>query len=87
MGFIINELIVNIIKHAKATKCDIGIKLENGFCKFEVTENGLGFDKNNVKRGLGLNSIEQRINDLGGEMLFNSHEDSFTVIGQFKYSN
>ncbi len=57
---IIQEQLHNIQKHAKATKVDIKVEvLENKFC-LSIEDDGIGFDQDLKKAGIGLQNIKRR---------------------------
>ena len=70
---VIQELVNNSIKHALASKITIVVRREDRIT-IEVSDNGIGFAKNNQKTvtGSGLTSIRNRISLYGGEMFIDS---------------
>ena len=91
-GLIINELITNAIKHAfsdtrKGYIC-LNLKQENNIICLEVKDNGVGippgFDFNNTNT-LGLQLVNTLIDQLDGEIKFNSKKGKGTeVLIKFK---
>lgn len=81
---IISELLINIIKHAKATEIKVIIEKDNNFCKFTIIDNGIGFSFNPNKIegriGFGLFSISERIESLGGKFVIKSKANSGTKV-------
>ena len=80
---IIKELITNSIKHAKCT--EIKVKMSNLDKSLEiiVSDNGTGFLLNQVKndKSLGVLTIMQNIEDMGGCLKFESGNGSkFTIL-------
>ncbi len=65
---IIQELITNIIKHAQATEVSISLTNHDAMLNLMIEDNGIGFDATILpqKEGMGLNSIEKRIEHLEG---------------------
>jgi signal transduction histidine kinase/FixJ family two-component response regulator len=69
---IFQESLNNIAKHAKADHIRITAKRNGDFLKFQVEDNGRGFDFQNLEngeeamKGLGLASIKERMRILGG---------------------
>jgi two-component system, NarL family, sensor kinase len=65
---ILQELINNTLKHAKAT--EILIQLNGGQYGINITfeDNGLGFDYQHISKGLGLKNIEKRISAMNGTL-------------------
>lgn len=73
----VRELLINVIKHAKATQARVFIRREGKYLKITVDDNGVGFpaEKINNKRanleevwGFGLFSIEERLHYYGGSI-------------------
>ncbi len=72
----IQEAINNAIKHANATK--ITIKLTKH--EIQIYDNGIGFDKNSVAAGNGLNNMHQRVKELGYKLILESKQNEGTMI-------
>lgn len=71
----IQELIANIIKHAEATKASIQFTQHEDRLNIIVEDNGRGFDMAAIKRsqnGMGLGTIEKRIEHLEGTFTVDS---------------
>ena len=72
------ELLVNVIKHAKASIAVVILEEKLGSYVITVKDNGIGFivgnETGNVSNNghFGLFSIQERLTDLGGELLINS---------------
>jgi len=62
------EAFTNIVKHAQASACYIKIKTEDNTLQLEVSDNGKGLPLNN-HAGIGLTSMRERANELGGECM------------------
>jgi len=80
---IIQELVTNIIKHANASEASISITQHEDSLNIIVEDNGSGFDhKQNVMNdnGMGLDSIERRVEHLEGSMEVDSSEGNGTTI-------
>lgn len=74
---IVNELIQNVIKHAKATQISIEITQSTRKYFIAVRDNGIGFDSKSFKitsksRGFGLLSIKERIENFKGHFYIHS---------------
>jgi len=69
---ICQEIFNNILKHAKATALDILIHHTNDYLQIKISDNGVGFEKEKVKHGLGLKNIKLRSEVIGGEFDFDS---------------
>jgi len=79
---IIQELITNIIKHSEATSANISITNHQDSLSIIVEDNGKGFDIKKIQRkdGMGLSSIERRVEHLEGTMEVDSTEGNGTTI-------
>jgi signal transduction histidine kinase len=80
---VVQELMTNTIKHAKATELDIHLNQHDSTLNIVVEDNGIGF--NNAKSGkeqsgMGLLSIERRINALGGSVIIESKPSNGTSV-------
>jgi PAS domain S-box-containing protein len=75
---IIQEALNNVLRHAKASQVHVHIQLFEDRVSVEVTDNGAGFEPDlaAMGRGLGLMSIKERAQRLGGDV------DIESVLGQ-----
>jgi len=79
---IVQELVTNIVKHAHATEASISLTQHDNELNIMVEDNGKGFKvgKLNEKDGMGLGSIERRIEHLEGAMEVDSTPRRGTLI-------
>ena len=79
---IIQELVNNVIKHAKATQLKIELIKKNKDLIINVSDNGKGFDvvNNQTTSGSGLHSIKNRLDLLNGTMTINSTEGAGSIV-------
>ena len=69
---ILQELTNNTIKYADASHIKLGIYCSNKYCHFEYSDNGKGFNPVKVKKGVGFESINTRIESYNGKLQFHS---------------
>lgn len=74
---IAQETITNIDKHAEASRIDFHFRQSRSSVALKIVDNGVGFDKNIKRKGLGLKSIETRVQFLRGKY----HVDSKKNVG------
>lgn len=68
---IIQEFIQNSIKHARCREIIIYLSLADGDIRMSLNDDGIGFDADqHMHRGMGLGSIQRRIQKLGGTYLW-----------------
>ena len=77
---IIQELISNAVKHAEASKILLQVTRENDLLLISVEDNGKGFDPKTVKRNMGMNNIEKRIQLLNGKLQTDSEPGKGTTV-------
>lgn len=68
---IVLELTNNVLRHAQAQNAEISLKGEGDFLKLSVTDDGTGFVSDNAT-GLGLSSIQVRVDELNGKLKINN---------------
>ncbi|WP_230407870.1 tetratricopeptide repeat-containing sensor histidine kinase [Flavobacterium hydrocarbonoxydans] len=77
---IIQELLTNTIKHAKATQIDIQFNLIENDLNILFEDNGTGFDTEHFTRGIGFINLENRTKQLQGSFLIDSKLKRGTII-------
>lgn len=73
----LKELLTNASKYSKATKMDIDLDINEKYVRLYVKDNGVGCA--NIKEGMGIAGIRERISNLGGSVAV-SGKDGFTVV-------
>lgn len=76
---IAQELLNNIIKHAKATRVDIQLLRTKGVVVLIVEDDGVGMGSAPSKGGLGLRNLHDRARILQGALEFTGQEGRGTV--------
>lgn len=69
---IIQESLNNSLRHANASLVTISLFLQNGQLHTLVQDNGIGFQKENIKKGAGLKNIQNRIYLINGTLQMES---------------
>lgn len=79
---IIQELVTNIIKHAEATEATIHITNHDDSLNIMVEDNGKGFNTKKISKntGMGIHSIDKRIENLGGTVTIESEKNKGTTV-------
>ena len=70
---IVQEQIVNILKHAAASAADILICPLDKAILIRITDNGKGFDPLVKRKGIGITNMISRVESYNGEVLIDSH--------------
>ena len=67
------EALANVARHSGATRADVRLAWEHGALILVVQDDGRGFDADDVEgRGVGLRSMRERAEALGGALLVSS---------------
>lgn len=80
---IIQELTTNVIKHAEANEITIHLTNHDDSLNIMVEDNGKGFNPNKItlkSDGMGLGSIDKRVDHLHGSMAIESEPQKGTTI-------
>ena len=83
------EAINNIVKHAGATEASINLQI-GGNITLTVTDNGKGFETDNIDKGLGLYTMRARTEAMKGTFEIVSDKGTgthITIIIPTKYHN
>src|SRR5262249_33734622 len=74
------EALQNAAKYAAATKVRVMLSNGSGELRFEVVDDGRGFDPSSTTYGSGLQGIADRLAALGGELVVTSAPDDGTAV-------
>jgi signal transduction histidine kinase len=74
------EALQNAAKYANASETRVALRQANGELRFEVRDNGVGFDPNTAALGRGLQNMQDRIGSLGGSVRLESARGRGTVV-------
>lgn len=80
---VIQELINNILKHAKATKVDLQLIKSDDELTIMLEDNGVGFDYEKMlanKNGIGISNIITRLNYIKGTVVYDTQLSKGTTI-------
>ena len=75
----IKEALTNSIKHGRADKINIDIKLDEDEVRVGISDNGLGCV--NLIKGNGLMGIENKVKAFGGKIIYNREEKQGFNLG------
>ena len=79
---VMQEALRNIGRHAGASQVHVSVRQEHGRIHFSIKDDGKGFDprRQRTTPSLGLASMRQRIELLGGKLRIESSPDRGTAI-------
>jgi signal transduction histidine kinase len=74
------EALNNVAKYANASRAIVRITRDNGMLRFEVADDGEGFDVGSTTHGTGLQGMADRLDALGGRFDVTSSPGTGTTI-------
>ena len=74
------EALQNLAKYAEASRATVRLSDGDGRLRFEVTDDGRGFDATATSYGTGLQGIADRLSALGGELRIRSSPGAGTTV-------
>jgi len=77
---IAQEALGNVAKHAKATEVKVRLSRANGNVCLSVSDDGLGFNRDEKAGGLGLINMRERVHQLHGTFEFHSEPGRGTKL-------
>ncbi len=77
---IVQESLQNCVKHAQCENASVNFECEGNTLKLSVQDDGVGFDMNKGKRGIGLRNIISRVKKVNGTFDIDSKKGKGTTI-------
>lgn len=77
---ILQELLHNVIKHSRAATCTVTFFKNSSNINIKITDDGVGFSINKLKKGIGLQNIYDRIKTIDGHIDIKSATSSGTQV-------
>jgi signal transduction histidine kinase len=77
---ILQEALQNVIRYADAKTITLNFSVEKNNLIVSVNDNGIGFDVNKRKKGIGIKNMKSRIQKLNGVFSIHSEIDKGTII-------
>jgi len=65
---VLQEALANVARHSKADKVAVELKSEGDMVILTIEDNGIGFDEKQIAKGIGLDSMQERLIDINGKV-------------------
>jgi len=79
---IAQEAITNVLRHGKAEHMELNLEMDGMDVVLTVSDDGVDFDVENIEAGLGLLSMRERVNAVGGSLQISSHPGRTSVVAR-----
>ena len=77
---IVQESMQNCVKHAQCSQIDVAMRVDDDMLELSIADNGIGFDTNKGKRGIGLRNVTSRVKKLKGTLKVESTKGKGTNV-------
>jgi signal transduction histidine kinase len=77
---VLQEALANVARHSHANKATVTLKSENGNVVLMIEDNGIGYDAERITRGIGLDSMNERLAGVNGELEISSLKSQGTRV-------
>jgi NarL family two-component system sensor histidine kinase LiaS len=65
---VMQEALANVARHSRASKVTISLNSGNNRVILEIEDDGMGFDVEKIARGVGLDSMQERLAAVNGRL-------------------
>jgi two-component system, NarL family, sensor histidine kinase DesK len=77
LSLAVREGVTNVVRHAQARSCRLRLEQQNGSCRLEIHDDGLGFC---TVEGNGLRGMRERVEMLGGTLERTNRSGTMLII-------
>jgi signal transduction histidine kinase len=77
---VLQEALANVARHSKASRVIVTLKPENGDVQLMIEDNGIGYDAERIVKGIGLDSMKERLAAVNGELEVSSIQSHGTRV-------
>lgn len=76
------EALANAVRHSGGTRIEVEVRVDGRFLELGVNDDGRGIDGEAPRQGVGLASMRQRVDELGGDLLVESAAGGTTMTAR-----
>ncbi|MEA2647634.1 MAG: hypothetical protein QOG61_69 [Candidatus Binataceae bacterium] len=76
------EALANVIRHAAASRVEIGIEKRGARVRLSILDNGKGIDRATDRGGMGLDGLNERLELMGGRLRVESKAGSTRLVAE-----
>jgi len=74
------EALANVARHSGASTVEIDLTYSADSVKLSLHDNGQGFDPATIQKGVGLDSMQERLKAIGGSLMVESQPGNGTTV-------
>jgi hypothetical protein len=78
--YILREILVNMRKHSRAKLASVKFEKDYNSLKIRYTDNGIGINDLNQRKGTGIHNTENRIESIGGDIIFEKNPTGGLIV-------
>ena len=71
---VLQEALANVARHSQANKVWVGLRSENDHVTLTIEDNGVGYDTQQIIKGIGLDSMKERLTAVQGTLEISSRQ-------------
>ncbi|HET9589390.1 MAG TPA: ATP-binding protein, partial [Anaerolineales bacterium] len=77
---VLQEALANVARHSQANKVWVTLKSENDHVTLSIEDNGIGYDPERIMKGIGLDSMKERLAAVHGTLELSSRQSQGTCV-------
>ena len=77
---VLQEALANVARHSQSNKVWVRLGSENDHVALTVEDNGVGYDAERITKGVGLDSMKERLASVGGRLEVSSRRSQGTKV-------
>lgn len=77
---VLQEALANVARHSQAGRVTVTLKPENDHVILGIEDNGIGFDPEGITKGIGLDSMKERLAAVNGKLQVSSLQPQGTRV-------
>jgi tetratricopeptide (TPR) repeat protein len=78
--YTLREILVNMRKHSRAKLASVKFEKDNNSLKIRYTDNGIGINNLDQRKGAGIHNTENRIESIGGDIIFEKNPTGGLIV-------
>jgi NarL family two-component system sensor histidine kinase LiaS len=77
---VLQEALANVSRHSQANKVWVKLKSENDHVALTIEDDGIGYDRERIIKGVGLDSMKERLAAVNGRLAISGRQSQGTSV-------